>query len=108
MKKPNIEEKELLALLKKNRLEMPSDEFSNKLKGLIIEQYHREQSFGSLVERQLGKFIIFFLICSAILSFYNLKMFSIEPLLAFSIIAFVLGFWTLIAFMKKFGNPYFK
>lgn len=108
MKKNDIEEKQLLTLLKKKGLDIPSEDFSEKLTGLIIQQYERGQSYGSVFERQFGKFIIFFLLCSAILLFYNLKLFSIKPLLTFSIMAFVFGFWTLIAFMKKFAKPSFR
>lgn len=104
MNKSNIDEQELLSLLKKSGLDIPSEDFSKQLTESIIQQYERTQSYRNLFERQLGKFIIIFLVCCSILLFYNLKLFSIEPLLTFSIIAFVLGFWILIAFMKRFNS----
>lgn len=102
MKKNGIEERELIALLTKSKMERPSEDFSKRLTKLVIEQHQAELVTESPFEKHLGKFVLLFLICFNMFFFYELKLFSVEPMLFISLIAFILGAWSLIFLMGRF------
>jgi hypothetical protein len=101
MNKPDINEKELIAVLKESGAEKPTKEFSDRLSYIIVQQYKRNPSKEYKAEKWLGKFILSVLVFFNLLFFYYLNPFSVHPELFISVVAFVLGLWGLIGLIKK-------
>lgn len=101
MSKTNINEKELIALLKENGLEKPTEEFSKRLSYVIIQRYKQNQAMEYKAEKWLGKFILSVLIFFNLLFLYYLNPFSVQPEFSISVSAFVLGLWGLIGLVRK-------
>jgi hypothetical protein len=101
MNKTNIDEKELIAILKESGLEKPTKEFSDRLSYIIVQGYKRNPAVEYKAEKWLGKFILSVLVFFNLLFFYYLNPFSVQPEFFLSVAAFVLGLWGLIGLIKK-------
>src|SRR5688572_25289253 len=100
MKKSNVNEEELIALLKESELEKPSEEFSNRLSHMVVQGY-KKPVIKYKAEKWLGKFILSVLIFFNLLFLYYLNPFSVQPEIFIPVSAFVLGLWGLIGLLKK-------
>jgi hypothetical protein len=100
MKKTNINEEELIALIKESELEKPTEEFSNRLSHIVVQGYKRPVTEYK-AEKWLGKFILSVLVFFNLLFLYYLNPFSVQPEFFLSVAAFVVGLWGLIGLIKK-------
>ncbi|TMU57352.1 hypothetical protein [Flagellimonas algicola] len=105
MKKTNIDETELTELLKELKPEKADKGFSKRMTEVILDAYSNNVVKSSLFEKYFGKFVLFILVCFNMLLFYDLIASSTNTLLLVCAIAFVVGVWILIVFLKRFGNP---
>ncbi len=103
----DIEEKELIDLLAGSKTKKPSRDFSIRLTELLIAKYHKKRVQKSSFEKHFGKFVLFFLVCSNVLIFYDLSLFSAEPLFFICAAFFVIGVGLLLVLMGRFRNQSF-
>ncbi len=105
MKKYSIEDEELIELLRKSKLEEPSENFIKRLTESVIGRYHKKKIPESIFDKYFGRFVLFFLVFSNLLFLYDLNLFQAEPQLFMGVIGFVIGLWLLMALMIRFRRP---
>jgi hypothetical protein len=105
MKKHSIEDEELIALVKKSKIEVPTEDFTKRLTESVIGRYHKKKVPESIFGKYFGSFVIFFLICSNLFFLYDLNPFQAEPQFFMGVIAFVIGLWLLMVLMIRFRKP---
>lgn len=101
MNKTNINDKELMTILKESGLEKPTNEFSDRLCYAIVQGYKKNPVVEYKAEKWLGKFILSVLVFFNLLFLYYLNPFSVQPEFFLSVAAFVIGLWGLIGLIKK-------
>lgn len=101
MNKTNINEKEVIAILKESGIEKPTKEFSDRLSYAIVQGYKKNPVVEYKAEKWLGKFILSVLVFFNLLFLYYLNPFSIQPGFFLSVAAFVIGLWGLIGLVRK-------
>lgn len=106
MSKTDFNEEELVALLKENGLEEPTEEFSKRLSYAVMQRYGQNPAVEFKAEKWLGKFILSVLIFFNLLFLYYLNPFSVQPAFSISVSAFVLGLWGLIGLVRKIRHPF--
>ena len=96
----NIDDK-FSEILNQGGLEVPTDQFSGQLMSSIVQAYGKNQVEEQTLGKWLGKAIVAILLCFNIFVLISLLNFSAQPLLIFSLGAFILGLWGLLAILKK-------
>lgn len=101
MKTTEKTEDRLRKILQKDGLEHPSEQFSSQLTRLVVQTYEKKQVEELKIGKWLGKTILTILLSFNLLFLIYLINFSVQPLLIFSLGAFVLGLWVLLGLLKK-------
>lgn len=106
MKRNQIREEQLRALLKQDGIDTPSDQFTDQLTSLIVERYqHREIAESATdtfdIGKWLGKAIMGLLVLFLAFALSFIFPLLIKSTLSVSILAFIVGLWFLIAIARK-------
>lgn len=101
MKENRNTEEKLRAILKKDGLKKPSEQFSDHLTHSILHHCQKSKREEYTAERWLGKVILGILVSFNVAFLLYLIPFSLQPALITSVIAFMLGLGGLIGLIKK-------
>lgn len=91
----------LREILKEEGLERPTDLFSNHLVQAVVQQQKNKASQSFKLETWLGKFILGLLVVLHLLFLYRLNTLKEQPVLFFSIVAFIAGTWGVVFLIRK-------
>ncbi|HWV68959.1 hypothetical protein [Chitinophaga sp.] len=101
MKHNKALEDKLREILKEEGMEKPTDFFSGQLVRAVVQQQKNKAAKGFKVETWLGKFILGLLVLLHFLFLYRLNTLREQPVLFFSIVAFIAGTWGVIVLIRK-------
>ncbi|MET3875838.1 hypothetical protein [Chitinophaga sp. OAE865] len=105
MKHNKEPEDKLREILKEEGIIKPTDFFSNKLVHAVVQQQRNKAAKAFKAETWLGKFILGLLVLLHLLFLYRLNTLREQPILFFSIIAFIAGTWGVILLIRKIAPP---
>lgn len=100
MKAQGDNEDILRAILKEDGLEVPDEQFSERLKHLLVERYRKPELNGLEKNQWPARIILFMAIIWSGVLLYYVNAFVVTPV-GFTLVAFLLGLWAVIMLVRK-------
>ncbi|HEY8957311.1 hypothetical protein [Chitinophaga sp.] len=101
MKHNKEQEDKLREILKEGGIVKPTDFFSHRLVQAVVQQQKIKAAQTFKPKTWLGKFILGLLVLLHLLFLYRLNTLREQPVLFFSIAAFIAGIWGVIFLIRK-------
>ncbi len=104
MKTPNQPHDLLITTLKQYGTATPSEQFSSRLKNMVVSRYKISYTRRYHKEEWLGKWIIVVLLLSCVLVFIEMKPSTIVIEMLLPVFALALGLLLLIRMLRKLAD----
>jgi hypothetical protein len=100
MKEPADNEDMLRTILKENGFKKPDEQFSGRLKHLLVEKYRHREAHGLERNQWPARMVLSMAIVWCSILLYYISPFIVNPI-GFTVFTFLLGLWAVIILVRK-------
>lgn len=90
----------LRIILKEDDFEKPDEQFSERMKHLLVEKYRHREANGLEMNQWPGRIVLSMAIIWCGILLYQITSFIVKPI-GFTVAAFLLGLWAIIILVRK-------